>query len=476
MIWAYYIGIILLCSGVYFFRKKNALYLISLIFIFLQICLNIFSIKKYFDGDQIYFKADALGLIFITVLSILTIPTIIQSFAYFNSRAEKPRNKCIYLISLFVFIGSMTGVFMANHIGILWIFAEATTLSIALLIYHERTTEAVEATWKYIFVSSIALSFSFIGILLLDISIIDFTWANFTFSELQTVFINTNNKLLLQIAFLLIVIGFSVKMGVFPLHTVCIDAHAVAPSPISALVSTSLMNVGFVSIFRFYTMLSHSLIFNWMNHVMLIIGILSIVFSAVYMLKVKNFKRLIAYSSIENMGIVALGMASGGIAWFGAIFHLIIHSFVKSGLFFQTGQVIRVYNTKKVYFMSNYFKINAIGGVVMIIALLLLTAIPPSGLFFSEFMVFSSMIKDNYIAVVVMIMLLLCFILFVLSKYFMKILFSSQAHDVSEKCQVISKWESVPQLVLFALAIYIGINPPPFLIEIIHQALTTLPK
>lgn len=476
MILLYFILVLVFCGTLLVFRNKTMQYLVISFFVITQILLNIYLIDNFNTYSYLYFKVDGIGLIFLTILSVISVTTIIQSFVYLNKRKDNLSQRAYFLVCLIGFIASMTGVFISNHIGIMWIFAEATTMSVALLIYHDRTPETVEATWKYIFISSIGLAFSFIGILLLDISISGFTSSTFTFSELQTIFISINNKLLLQIAFILIVIGFSVKMEVFPLHTVCIDAVSVSPSPVSAMITTSLMNVGFTAVFRFYTLLSHSAIFGWMNHVMIIIGALSVVFATIYIVKVKSIKRLFAYSSIENIGIVAIAIGVGGIAWFAAILHLIIHSLVKSGLFYQTGQIIRTFRTRKVYAISGYFKINPLGAVVMILAFIILSGIPPSGLFFTEFMIFSSMFAEGYAWLAVIIMLLICFIIYVLSKYFFSMMFGNLPHDISESTTKTNKWESIPQLLLFIIALAVGLCPPPFLIDFINQALTALPK
>ncbi|HNW70268.1 MAG TPA: proton-conducting transporter membrane subunit [Bacteroidales bacterium] len=476
MILVYFITIMVIAALLMLIRKRTFQFVAMPAFAIIQVLFtcDIFVRRQISFSD--YFRVDALGLIFLTLLAILTVTTIIQSLVYLEKRKDTPEHRAHYLASMIIFIGSMTGVFMSDHLGVLWVFAEATTLSIALLIYHERTPEAIEATWKYIFISSIGLSFSFIGILLLDISISGFHSAMFTFSDLQHVFISIQNKMMLQLAFILIVIGFSVKMGVFPLHTVCIDAHSVAPSPVSAMVSTSLMNVGFVAIFRFYIMLSHSAVAAWMNHVLMIIGFLSILFAAIYLVKVKNFKRLIAYSSIENMGLVALAIAAGGIAWFAAVFHLILHTLVKSGVFYQMGQIIRYYKTKQVYLIGGYFRVNPVGGLVMIFAFIILSGIPPSGMFFTEFMIFSSMFSGGYTVVAVLVMLLLCFIIYTLGKYFFKTLFSKSEQESVTPGEKISKWESVPQLIMLLLTIGISIYPPPFLLELVRQAVETLPK
>jgi hydrogenase-4 component F len=476
MILLYLILVLVFCGGLLIFRTKTMQYLIVSLFVITQILLNIYLIINFNTYSYLYFKVDGIGMIFLTILSIISITTIIQSFVYLGKRKDNQSQKAYYLASLIGFIASMTGVFISNHIGIMWVFAEATTMSVALLIYHDRTPETVEATWKYIFISSIGLAFSFIGILLLDISISGFTSSTFTFSELQTIFISINNKLLLQIAFILIVIGFSVKMEVFPLHTVCIDAVSVSPSPVSAMITTSLMNVGFTAVFRFYTLLSHSAIYGWMNHVMIIIGTLSVVFATIYIVKVKSIKRLFAYSSIENIGIVAIAIGVGGIAWFAAILHLIIHSLAKAGLFYQTGQIIRTYRTRKVYSISGYFKINPLGAVVMILAFIILSGIPPSGLFFTEFMIFSSMFAEGYAWLAVIIMLLICFIIYVLSKYFFNMIFGNVPEEVLEKNVKTSKWESIPQLIMFLIALAVGLYPPPFLMGFIDEAISALPK
>src|SRR5674476_1465300 len=135
------------------------------------------------------------------------------------------------------------------------------------------------------------------------------------------------------------IVGFCTKMGLFPMHTAAIDAHTVAPPPISAFISTTLMNVGFVSIFRTYSMFAHTSILPWMNMILFSCGLISIIVSAAYLLKVNHLKRMSAYSSIEHMGLAAIGIASGGIGYFAAIFHMVLHSFVKASVFYQIDPV-----------------------------------------------------------------------------------------------------------------------------------------
>ena len=476
MVLAYFITVIVLALILAFAKNRFAQLLVMTVFSLVQTAFTAYVIFFREVGFSGYFAVDSLCLIFLSLLTVVTITTVIQSFVYLQKRNDTLAHRSYYMASLVFFVASMTGVFLSDHIGLMWVFAEATTLSIALLIYHERTPEAIEATWKYIFISTLGLSFSFIGILLLDLSLGGSVAEVFTFSGLSQALAAVPYKIMLQLAFILIVFGFSVKMGVCPLHTVCIDAHSVAPSPVSAMVSTSLMNVGFVAVFRFYMLLSGSSIVTWMNHVLMILGFLTVLVAAIYLVKVKNFKRLIAYSSIENMGLVAIAIAAGGIAWTAAILHLVIHTFVKSGIFYQMAQIIRVFKTKKVYLMGRYLDINPIGGIVMILAFIILSGIPPSGLFFTEFMIFSSLFSGGYAFVAVPVMLLLCFIIYTLAKYFFKTLFGPLEPETFEQAEKICKWESVPQLILLILTLAISIYPPAGLLGLIGDSLAFLPK
>lgn len=470
----YFIAVFGLAAFVFSIRKNFAQYLAAMTFCTMQLIFNyfLFTEKDFFSG--IFFRTDALSLIFISVLTITGITTIINSFVYFSHRQERLQRRSIYLASLFLLFGCMTGAFLSDNINILWILAEATTLCISLLIYHERTEEALEATWKYFFVSTIGLSFSFIGILLLNAATNVSGFSSLTFSSLISEKILITNQFLFQVSFLLIVIGFSVKMGVFPLHTVCIDAHSVAPGPVSAIISTSLMNVGFVSVFRFYQLFAHTTLYSWMSHVMLIIGILSLIVATVYMLKVDNYKRLIAYSSIEHMGLISIGIAIGGIAYFAVILHLIIHSFTKASLFYQTSQFVRVFKSKHIPDTGGYFGISPSGGVLVLFLFLIIMGIPPSGLFFTKLMIFQSLIAGGYLWLLIIMLVLLVFILWAFGKNIFHILFLKVPQALQECKPKVSFWENIPQYFLLTIALYIGLNPPVALIDLINEAIQYL--
>lgn len=474
---SYYILIaLLLATGTFFNRNIVVRKVLLFAFLLLQTSITIYGYSNLHKTEFGFFTYDSLGIIFLCVLTILSYTTVYHSYIYLQNRKDNSRNQSIYFAALILLIVAMTCVYLANHIGVLWVFIEATTLSVAALIYHERSQLSLEATWKYVFICSIGITFAFVGIIFLSKAIQESGSSSLNFMDIPTHLKNVN-IFWLKLAFLFMIVGFSTKMGLFPMHTIAVDAHTVAPPPISAFISTTLMNVGFVSIFRTYSLMANTSIQPWMNQILLWCGLLSIFVSVVYILKVNHLKRMFAYSSLEHMGLTALGIATGGIGYFAAIFHMVLHSFVKASVFYQIDQVHRTFHTYIISKTGNYFSKNIVGALVMLFVLISITAMPPSGLFVSEFLIFRSMFEAHQIIALVFVLILLTLVMWALGKNILKMLFVSSTNPIENKEHIkINPWESATQFVLLATAIYLGLNPPKELINLINESIMFLPK
>jgi hydrogenase-4 component F len=235
------------------------------------------------------------------------------------------------------------------------------------------------------------------------------------------------------------------------------------------------MNLGFVGIFRFYAIVSRTSLFHWANLVIFIAAILSIFVATVYMTKVMNIKRMFAYSGIEHMGIVMLGIAAGGVGYYAAVLHIILHAFVKSGLFFQFNQLYRTFQSKSIQHVGNYFKYNPTGAIVLLIGFISATAMPPSGMFVSEFLIFRSLFEGNYIILLVLVLILLTIVIWAFGKNILKILFLPVAGLDESKIPKINPWESLTQYILMFIAIWLGLNPPAIFVQLIQDAVKILP-
>jgi hydrogenase-4 component F len=266
-------------------------------------------------------------------------------------------------------------------------------------------------------------------------------------------------------------------MGLFPMHTVTIDAHSVAPPPISALISTTLMNVGFLAIFRVYTLFASSTILPFMNSVLILSGLLSLLVAAGYMLKAKHLKRMLAYSSLENMGLVAIAVGVGGYGYYAALLLLVLHSLTKSSLFYQMGQLSRVLHTFKLDECGKYMELYPAGALVLLLGMVCILAIPPSGLFISEFMIFKGLVLNDKWFVLVIAIILLCFVIYAMSTRIMHILFSNSRNEGDSKVpDKVNPVESVSQFVLLGIVIIMCFYQPPFLVDLINQSFGLLPK
>ena len=193
-----------------------------------------------------FFTFDLLGTIFFVLMSVISAVAYVQSNFYLDN--ESLRQYKLYNISLMLLCTSATGVYFANNVAVTWIFLEATTLCTAGLVYHRRNRRSLEATWKYVFVCSLGIAVAYLGILLLSTVTAggELSYANLV----RTV--TSGNPLYLKIAFLFILVGYSCKMEIFPLYTIDVDANFAAPAPASAVISTVLVNAGFVAFFRVY--------------------------------------------------------------------------------------------------------------------------------------------------------------------------------------------------------------------------------
>lgn len=475
MIIIYLIISILIGAGLFFNRNKSLNYILICLFLVVQTAFTVYACFNYNGTTANYFTFDALGIIMLLTATIISIPAVFHSYIYLEESEEAtPRSRATYFGALSLLITAVSAAYLANHIAVVWIFTEITTLSASALIYHHRNKLALEGTWKYVFICAISITFVFIGILFLSLS-----FANAGSDDLSFKNLLTNSSILnlswLRLAFLFIFTGFTAKLGLFPMFTAGVDAKDKAPGPAAALLSSIVMCMGFVGIFRTYVIVANTPLLHWASLVVGIAAFLSIFIAAVYMIKVKNIKRMMAYSSVEHMGLVMLGIAAGGIGYYAAILHIVLHSFVKSSLFFQYNQLYKVYKNKSIYHLGNYFKYNTTGAIVLLLAFISATAMPPSGMFVSEFLIFRSMFEANQLILLLVVLLLLTLIIWAFAKNIFKILFIPAVNFDESNIPTISPWRSLSQFILLGGAAYLGLNPPMIFVDLINESIKLLP-
>jgi len=454
----YFTAGIILSGLIFLFPWKRSINTFTFIFIILQI---LFSIIAFILKDQTelrYFTYDSLALIFLIVLSLVSSATFYHSIIYTKDSGHWQR--ALFYSSFIILNISLTGLYTANNLIVSWIFIELTTLSVAYLINHHGSTNSLEATWKYIFICSLGIALAYVGILFASASSSVKSSGDMSFSGLRDTFVNIN-PVYLKMAFILILAGYSSKLEVFPLYTIGIDANYVAPSPVSAFLSTALVNGGFVAFFRIFLAMSNTAISAWINHVLLITGILSLLVAAIYMQKATNIKRIFAYSTVEHMGLVLIALSLGKIGIYIALLHITFHSFIKSGLFYQTGLLHRTLKSYKLYKSGGYLRLNPTGAIILIIGVVLITAIPPSAIFYSEFLLFREL-GDGHGVIFIIVAFLLTLIFYGMFLKNSKILIGDPDHLHSE-IKGIPVIEYITQILFFSIAILFCFYIPGFL-------------
>ena len=463
---AYLIASILIAAAAFAVRRERQLFQIGVLFYAAQAAFAgmILFGGLYGENSTGWFRFDAPGTLFYVLLCI------VSAFAYFHSEAYLRANDLsqtrTYSALVMLLTTAISGAYFASNLAVTWIFLEATTLCSAGIIYHRRTAQTLEAAWKYVFVCSTGIAMAYLGILLLaaatDCESLDY--------GVVAAAATHGNALYLKTAFVLILCGYSCKMELFPLHTVGIDANFAAPSPASALISTGLVNAGFLAIFRVYKLLASTEVFPWVRSVLLIVGVLSLAIGALFLRRTNNYKRFLSYSTVENMGIAAIGLGIGGIGVWAAVFHVVCHTLIKSSLFLQMAVVRQVYNGYRINRIGDYIHINRVGAVGLLTGMVVLVAFPPSPLFVSELMILRGTIADGAWWLVAGMLLLLCIVIYSFCSRLIRLCYQPNQDELHpSKADRALSWSA---LSLLAAAMVLGLWQPEFLRELIDQIAT----
>jgi len=378
-----------------------------------------------------FFYIDSLSIVQLLIISCINIIVSIYSYRYIGDEVKEKiitlkRGRFYYfLFNFFVFF--MLFIALTNNIVAMWIGLEGTTLTTAFLIGFNINKNSLESAWKYIIICSIGIGIGLIGILIFvnaysnqDTNQI-LKWSHLVNNP------NPQSTYAIKIAFTLIFVGLGTKAGLAPMHTWLPDAHSEAPSPVSALMSGVLLNLALYVILRFYIITKHIPGLQNTKWLFIIFGCVSLIISSFSILRQLNYKRLLAFSSVENMGIIALGLGVGSkIAVFGAILHSLVHAFGKSMLFLTAGNLLSAYKTKRIDKIDALIKTMPINAVFLIIGMLVITGAPPFPAFFSEYYIIVGTVESgNYIVTALYTFcLLLVFAGFL--RVFIKIVFNTE--------------------------------------------------
>jgi hydrogenase-4 component F len=430
---------------------------------------------------------DPLGLLFLSIVSVLFLAAAVYGVGYLGHERHarhidseehlffSNEPEAIFTGCLLLFLASMTLVTLSQHFGLLWVGIEATTLASAPLIYFHRHHRSLEATWKYLLICSVGIALALLGNFLLAVAASDGGSAPLALTVADLV--RSSGRLhvpWVEAAFLFFLVGYGTKMGLAPLHTWLPDAHSESPSVVSALLSGALLNCAFLGILRAHQVCIAAGIAPFSAGLLLGFGLLSMAVAAVFILGQSDFKRMLAYSSVEHMGILALGVGLGGAGVFGTALHAVNHSLTKASLFLVAGNILGAYGTKSVADVRGLSRRLPMSGVLWVAGFLAITGSPPFGPFLSELTILKAALDQGrgWVAFGYLALLAVIFIA-------MANLFLPMAQGRPDACgeRVGDRepfWATVPPASLAVLVLVLGVYVPPELSDLLHEAARSL--
>ncbi|MDO8581933.1 MAG: proton-conducting transporter membrane subunit [bacterium] len=416
-----------------------------------------------------FFSIDALGAIALLIISTVGCAVVFYSIHYLREETAKQvvgvTRVRQYFILLNLFLAAMSIAVTTASPMLAWISIEATTLSTAFLISFYNKQSAMEAAWKYLIINSVGLLLAFFGTLLYFSFQQSLGEASFvSWDALRGAALHLDPSIA-KIAFVFVLIGYGTKVGLFPMHTWLPDAHSNAPAPISALLSGVLLNVALVSVLRFKLITDVAVGHVFSDRLLMFFGLLSICIAVLIIFTQKNYKRLLAYSSIENMGIMALGFGFGGIGAFAAMLHMLYHALVKSALFLSSGTIFLKYHSTKIADVKGAIAALPVTSIIFLTGFFAITGMPPLGIFFTKILVLSSGITTH--PIVTIIALLCMAVLFVgFFKQVTAMMFGEKSAEI--KNGEINALLIISPLVLILLVVYLSFSMPSFLLTLMH--------
>ena len=432
-------------------------FLASIIVFIVAIPLTVLSASGPYRFLGNYVILDMPGAWVILCTAIVYLLASIYSVGYMRLLGEDSKLWGFYaLFSGFAFTILLSAVM--NNAGLYWIAIELTTLVSTFLIAFERAAESIEAAWKYIIVVSAGISLALLGTVLFYWSgsfvlgpTYDMTWDVLRDAAPKM------NAALVTLAFLLVLVGYGTKVGLAPMHSWLPDAHSESPAPISAMLSGALLNGAMLGIVRFLTIADAAQVGVLARTTLVTLGVVSLLVGALFIVRQNGIKRLMAYSSVEHMGVVALGFGFGGpLGVAGALYHMLNHSLNKSLMFFGAGNVMRGFGSKEIGDIRGVWARNSAHGALWLAGAAAITGAPPFGLFLSELVILRAGLEHGFgWAVYAMVVLLIVIFIGFLNHF--RGMYFGLAPDAEAPPLRLSNWCVAPMWLALAPLLLFGL-------------------
>jgi hydrogenase-4 component F len=442
--------------------------------IVLSIALPLMTGDSHSGAISFGFRLDRMASVFVALTTLVVAAAFTHAVGFFAREADSEHSPSLRALREFygfaaLFLLSMYAVITADNLGYLWIAVEATTLLSAPLVYFHRSHTALEATWKYLIICSVGIAFAFFGTAILYSA--SQRVAPLGEGSLSLTALIDRAKLLpaglLRLGFVFILLGYGTKAGIFPLHTWLPDAHSEAPAPASAILSGALLNCALVALWRVCNLMFAAGQGAFVRVTLLPLGIATVVAASLFLLRQRDLKRMLAYSSVENVGIMAVAIALG--TGSGFALQAVNHSLVKVAFFLLAGNLLQRYGTKTLRELRGVLGAYPSQGVLLLLAAVAVAGTPPFGSFLAEWQILSTAADARHIATVAVLCAALAVAFIALIVQIGGVVFGDALQDSTERDAASSFGQVAVPFAMLAASLVLGLMLPAAIVQGLAQ-------
>ena len=415
---------------------------------------------------------DPPGRLILLEVSLLYVCCSFYATGYLRNRNERPNR--IFCVCLMTFLSVMSLVMWAHHLGLMWVAIEATTLVTAPLIFFNHTQHSIEATWKYMLVGSVGIALALLGTFFLAYAALHTGLeASLTLEDLLKNAPHLS-KPWLHAAFVLLLVGYGTKMGLAPMHTWKPDAYGEAPAVVGAILAGGVTSCAFLALLRSYHVCMAAGEGAYVSRLLLFMGLLSMAVASLFMVGQRDFKRMLAYSSIEHMGILVLGLGIGAPALFGTLLHVMTNGLTKGVLFLSAVNIHRAFGSKNTEQVSGAMRRLPLSGTLFLVGFLAITGSPPFGPFVSEFSILNGAFDAGRMVTGGIFLFLLLVVFIGMGATVLKVVQGRPSFEARKTPYRDSFLTGAPIVCLMLLVLLIGLYIPEPMMRLVRDAVLFL--
>lgn len=415
---------------------------------------------------------DPLGKVVLGFLSLLYLLCSLYVPGYLAQRRD--RKTSIFCAALLVFLAMMSLMVLSHHLGLMWVAIEGATLSSAPLVYFNRNQKSLEATWKYLLIGSVGVALALFGSFFLAYSALKGGMgSSLLFEDL----VRDAPRLSipwLHAAFVILLVGYGTKMGLAPMHTWKPDTYGEAPGLVGALLAGGLTNCAFLAILRFVQICNAAGEGAFVRHLLVVMGLISMVVAGVFMAGQRDYKRMLAYSSVEHMGILVFGIGIGGLGTFGALLHVVNNGLGKGLLFLSAGNIHRAYGSKVTDDVSGALRLVPASGALFLAGFFAITGSPPFGPFMSEFTILNAAVTGGHFAAAALFLLALAVVFIGMGATVLRVVQGEPSAEAKARLYREHALTVGPAVAFLVLVVLMGVYIPPPVSALLRDAASFL--